>query len=1290
MKKQLLTFVVLLLAGFVCRGAGAAAASPVGLPMASGSYVDWSDATVLKNCKVENGGANVGSTGSATVVAFDVHNSVAQDYILSFATGAKDEATLRLTLAGEGGTVWEADATVADTESWSLTSAHSYLLAGLPEGDYTLTFAVTGTTGKYAGNWGQLAITPAAGFDRVPGSLTLARGEYGGGLRVESAGNVGYIKDGGSAAYTFICTQAGAYALGMEMARYGSGTMQVTLADAATGATEAAASFAIDESVAGSYAARSITLPGSVTAGLKTLTLSFSSPSAGYICNYRDVSLDLLASRLASVSSVTVGGAEAAAGEAADWECTLPADYGAGSVEFTVASHDCTLNVTAVDGAGEPVVVTAVAGATYSVPVPEPNTAVTVTIGLTPDEGAAAVQESYTLRLFRLGDIVMTAMTVDGEELPDVLLGQLNAEGHAAVLSSSVYTSMPAVRARFADGSVVEGEGVLSGSSARYAVDVADGDATRTYVLTIEGVHIYNVAESDEKVRLKYTSEGKSADGTWSDGLYTLTAGSLDGWNNSSFKFNSEVNTLGVPADVVVKQVVFKDFNANYGPGELASLTAGDATVYIPTKHGYDEPDATMYDLIVNIDGHKAGTPVTFTLRGGGQPVAWIELTVGRQAVATPPVPTATDVTPTADCNHCVVTVAFDREMQAAEATVDGRTVTAKGGSSTLRFPVWDLQYDTDYTFTIPAGAARDTYGNANAEPVSVAISVGSRAVAAKAAYDYVVSTAAGFAEAVAAVNAANTSADAPRKTIFIRNGDYDFGSAEQRLTAYNVSLIGESRDGVILHGLRDGISNPVLNLRDRTGFYLQDLTVRNDYDYGAAELKGVAVAVYGGNKTAMRNVRMLSNQDTQVTGERAYFEDCEIHGTVDFICGGGSNYYYNTALVLENRAGNCIAAPSTGAGLDFGYVFDRCTISCAEGAGEAVGGTYSLGRPWQNEPRIAFINTTMEVLPRAEGWAAMANLPTHFFEFGSVDGEGEPVDLSGRKNSPSSTNAYNPVLTAEEADGYNLRSVLGGTDSWLPTEETAMSGAPVVAIEGNTISWTDLDDARCYVVFRDGQYLDNVTATTYELPGEGTYTVRSANRNGGLGGESAPVRYATGVEVSSFGWATACLSYASRVPEGVKAYVISAVDGDRVVLSEVTDIPAGEGFIVTASEGRHEFAPSVSAPAAIDNLLVGTLAATEVAPNSVYVLGRMEDTGNAAMMLYTGTAISPGHAYMPVAGGDDRKAYRIVVDGASGMTFTEADPAAVSPAYGLGGQRVGTMRQGGIYIVDGKKVIKR
>ena len=1269
-------------------GASAAWAAAVTLPMADGSYVDWADATTLENCEIENEGANVGSTSSNTVVTFDITNTQQQDYILKFATGAKDEATLRLTFAGEGGNVLDTDVTVVDTESWDPTTQHEFLLSDLPVGDYTLTFKVTNTTGSYAGNWGNLTFTSTDGYDSAPGSITLQNGTYANGTRYELAGNVGYVKNGGSAAYKFICREAGVYSLNMEMARYDGGTMGITVTDATTGKVEVSTQFAIDESVSGSYAAQTISLPGEISEGLKTMTLTFESASSGYIVNYRNVSLVRQASLLASITGLAIDGQTVTQGDETDWLCNLPINYDAETVTFTVASQNCQLAVTAADEAGEPVAVTQGEAGAYSVPTPGANKATIVTMALTPNDEAAAPQATYTLRLFRLGGIMVSALTVDGEELPAELIDALNADGNTAALTGRTYTALPAVQAKMNDGTLIDATGQLDGTLATYSLSATQGDLTRSYTLTIDGIHIYNKLETDETVQLKYTSEGDTGDGTWSNGLYTLTCERLDGWQNSSFKLNSEQNTWTVPSDVVVKQIVFKDFNANYNAGELVSLVAGDATVYIPYKHDYQEPDATMYDLVVNIEGHKAGTPITFTLQGGGQPVAWFELTVEKQAIATAPAPTNITVTSTESTNHCVVALTFDREMTATEATVGGQTVTAKGGSSVLYFPVWDLEYDTGYTFTIAAGAAKDTYGNGNAEPIDIEIKVGSKAAVAKAAYDYVVGTAQEFTEAVAAVNAANTSADAPRKTIFIKNGDYDFGSAEQKLTAYNVSLIGESRDGVVLHGLRDGISNPVLNLRDRSGFYLQDLTVRNDYDYGADELKGVAVAIYGGNKTAMRNVRMLSNQDTQVTGERAYFEECAIHGTVDFICGGGTNYYYKTDLVLENRDGNCITAPATGAGLDFGYVFDQCTIKPMEGAGEVVDGSYNLGRPWQNEPRAAFINTTMEVLPTAEGWTSMAELPTHFFEYGSVDGQGQPVDLSGRQNSPTSTNSYNPVLTAEEAAEYNLRNVLGGTDSWLPTEETAVSGAPTVTLRGRTLSWADLDDARCYVIFRDGQYLDNVTATSYDVTEQGTYTVRSANRNGGLGGSSLPVRYATEVTTGVEGWATACLSYDAKVPEGTKAYCISAIDDSQVVLNELDEIPAGEGFILNAAKGTHTFAALEAAPSSISNMLVGTLSAVSVEPNSVYVLGKREGTAEMAMMLYTGTEIGAGHAYLPMPTGEAAAAYTFKLGTVDGITSVDADGGAPATVYNLSGQRVESMQKGRIYIVNGKKVM--
>ncbi|WP_438638331.1 hypothetical protein [Muribaculum intestinale] len=114
-----------------------------------------------------------------------------------------------------------------------------------------------------------------------------------------------------------------------------------------------------------------------------------------------------------------------------------------------------------------------------------------------------------------------------------------------------------------------------------------------------------------------------------------------------------------------------------------------------------------------------------------------------------------------------------------------------------------------------------------------------------------------------------NNTADAPRAVIFVKNGDYDFGSEEQTLRAYNVSIVGESREGVILHGNPHRYLQPHHLYPQRTGTYFQDLTIRNDLDFGADKRQGVGAAFYGGNKDILSNVALQSIQDTYVTGSQ-------------------------------------------------------------------------------------------------------------------------------------------------------------------------------------------------------------------------------------------------------------------------------------------------------------------------------------------------------------------------------------------------------------------------------------
>ena len=1077
-----------LLSGFIIN----INAATIEIPTKAGSYISWSNATG-SNFTVENNGANVGSTGRNTVLSFTINNTQQKDYMLTFKTGSKMEAEMTMTLtSANGNMVLSRNVVVENTNSWTPSIQHNYVLEQLQTGTYTLKFIVTKTTGNYAGNWGDLAFYALNDIETIPGKLNLSKGNYGGGV-IDEGSNVGYIKDGGVATYIFRNVQEGVYSLSWEIARYGTGgNIDIIVTNAETEKIEAQTTYTLMSNAPNAYVPVSITLPGEISEGLHYLTFRFSGGS-GYICNYRNLEMSYYARHLAIVNGVSITGQNVTNGIETDWQCNLPANYNFTTTTFQVEKAYGTVSCTS-----EGMEITDNGNGTFTFPTPKKGKEVIIKIELTPEEqvGAATPKRGYTFRVFHIGEITISSLAIDGNDID--LVAVLNKAPYTATFSKNIYTTMPEVEAKLIDGTIIQGIGTLVGTQAIYTINGKMGDDIRIYQLTIDGIHIYNKKENDQKVTLKYSNAGKTSDG-WSNGLYSISRIG-DGWENSSFKMDTGSYTLSIPANVVVKQFIFKDFNANYNGGELTGVLSQGAKIWIPTKHDYQEPDATMYDLIVNIEEHEAGQPITFTLNGGGQPVAWFEMLVEHVTVASSPVLKNTRVTSTTNKNHCVVELIFDREMTDTEAEIISNTntrntVKAEGGSAILSFAIWNLSYNSQNTFIIATGSAKDTYGNANTEAISICIHVGNKAEVKKATYDYVVNNVTEWKKALNSVNASNRNSTAMRKTIFVRNGDYDFGSEEQSLNAYNVSIIGESRDGVILHGNRDGISNPILNINNTGGNYLQDFTIRNDKDFGKAR-SGVGVAISGGKKVVMKNIAMQSQQDTQVTGESGYYQNCKIYGAVDYICGGGNHFYDQCELIMTNPGP--ITAPATNSMLKWGYVFQYCTIN--EYGSFKADKNYDLGRPWQNEPRAYFLNTQMNVKASDAGWRSMSSLPTHFYEYKSVDKNGELIDLSVRRNSPTSTNQYIPVLTDEDAKRFTVENVLGGSDSWLPTEETVNTSAPQVKGDGKTITWKEVEDARCYVIFFNGNYFTNTTDTFYIASEPGSYLIRSANLNGGMG----------------------------------------------------------------------------------------------------------------------------------------------------------------------------------------------
>ena len=819
--------------------------------------------------------------------------------------------------------------------------------------------------------------------------------------------------------------------------------------------------------------------------------------------------------KLASVSAISIEGQTVLTNEEGyDFLCRLPKTYTAETTTFSVNAENTKLSVEAEeDGSGDEVEVTDNGDGSYTLETPRANNATIITLKLKADDEAIVTQSRYKFRLFHAGELQLRTLSVDGVAVSADVRTTINkGDAFSATLSGNTYTALPTVTATANDGTTPEVSAELNGSTAVYTIKGAD----RTFTLNVEGVYIYNKGEKDEEYRITYSSDGKAAyeaegqwtDG-WTDGLYTLRTTSLDGWGGQQFKFNAADNVLEVPGGVVVKTFTLELFGANYNDGEgLTAISSDGATFRVPTKHSYTR--GAKENLTVVVENHKPGEPIAFTITGGGQPYAQFLLTIEKTNPGT--TPKVMKQQANVIRNHAVIQVTFDREMASSDVTFEGKEIHA-GSGLTLNFGITDLEYSHSYTFTLPAGKIEDTFGNKTTEDIVINFATEALAPVEKKTYDYVVSTAEEFS-AVLQTLGTSTDQNIERVTIFLKNGDYDFGQDnEQRINRGNVSLIGESRDGVILHGTRTGISNPILNIRDRYGFYLQDLTVRNDLDYRQANRKGVGVAIYGGNKSIMKNVCMQSQQDTQVTGERSYFDHCRIQGTVDFICGGGDQFYDQCELILEGP-GSVISAPATTSTTKWGYVFSHCSIDRAEaGTGSTMKdkGDYNLSRPWQNNPATYYLFTKMNIQPTDNGYSGMSNLPTRFYEYGSVDKDGNVIDLSVRGNSSTSTNQYKPVITEDEAKEFTITNVLGGTDGWLPTDYTQLTAAPKVTLSGKTLSWEADDQVRAYVIFKDGAYLTNTTETSYTVTEDGIYTIRTANEMGGLSTEEA--RIAVGVE---------------------------------------------------------------------------------------------------------------------------------------------------------------------------------
>lgn len=214
---------------------------------------------------------------------------------------------------------------------------------------------------------------------------------------------------------------------------------------------------------------------------------------------------------------------------------------------------------------------------------------------------------------------------------------------------------------------------------------------------------------------------------------------------------------------------------------------------------------------------------------------------------------------------------------------------------------------------------------------------------------------------------------------IYLPNGTYDFGTeVNTTVSTNNLSIIGESRDGVIIknHAESEGIQSSATIHNISTGLYLQDLTLNCYATPKNGNERGVALWDQG-TRTICKNVYLKGYQDTYYSngsdGMIAYFEGGKIEGTVDFICGSGNVLFngvnINCTSSNTKPSGACIAAPST-YNNEVGYVVANSLITGTE----SQNGTFRLARGWQNYASIIYTNTECKLDKGNEYWGNPIN----------------------------------------------------------------------------------------------------------------------------------------------------------------------------------------------------------------------------------------------------------------------------------------------------------------------------
>lgn len=315
------------------------------------------------------------------------------------------------------------------------------------------------------------------------------------------------------------------------------------------------------------------------------------------------------------------------------------------------------------------------------------------------------------------------------------------------------------------------------------------------------------------------------------------------------------------------------------------------------------------------------------------------------------------------------------------------------------------------------------------------------------------------------------------RIKIWIPNGTYDLRELTCTEVGSYISLIGESQNGVVIQNQpeREGLHSTATLKVTGSQVVMQNLTLKDVIDDDAETTDPETKQTYQrgvcledcGTGNVYREVRLLGRQNTYYASNAAvssYFENSELHGTIDMVGGNGSVWFEACQLKIEQNTAAYIAAPET-TGEAKGFIFNGCTISNADGASMAA--KYYLGHGLTANAKVGFYNTARNIAYKETGW-------------------GQSVSGASTSDSPN-------------AHTSNAKATLDG----FVDNANKLAEPTGVTVSGSNVTWTAVTGASGYVLYNGGERIKFLTTNSYVLPqGAATsgYTVATISGTGIIG----------------------------------------------------------------------------------------------------------------------------------------------------------------------------------------------